>query len=112
MVRTGNYTGKEFAVIKSKKYRDGARGQQCTINIAGVCNYQEETVCLIHLPDDSHGIAQKADDISAADACSACHDAVDRRVMSREFEDHRDFYMRRGQTRTIRRRIEQGILKL
>lgn len=94
-------------MIKSKKYRDAARGQQCTLNIAGVCNYQEETVVFCHFPDNSSGTGIKADDISGGDGCSACHDAIDDRV---KHDIDLDFYLRRSQTRTIRRRIEQGIL--
>lgn len=97
-------------MIKSKKYRDGARGQQCTLNIAGVCNYNPDTVVLIHFPDETNGIGKKSDDISAGDACSDCHDVVDRRVINEVFEGSRERYLRRSQTRTIRRRIEQGIL--
>lgn len=96
-------------MIKSKKYRDAARGQQCTMNIAGVCNYQEETVVFCHFPDNSSGTGIKADDIVGGDCCSACHDIIDGRVMGEHIEAL-DFYLRRSQTRTIRRRIEQGIL--
>ena len=99
-------------MIKSKKYRDGARGQQCTMNIAGHCSYQEETVVFAHFPDESNGMGKKPDDISGGDCCSACHDVVDGRVHSEEFRWHKHVYLRRSQTRTIKRRIEQGILKL
>jgi len=82
------------------------------MNIAGVCNYQEETVVFCHTPDETHGIALKADDICGFDGCSACHDAVDGRVKSDEFLEHKEFYLRRAVTRTIRRRLEQGVLCL
>ncbi len=99
-------------MIKSNKYRQAAKGQQCTINIAGVCNYQEETVVFCHFPDSSNGMGIKSDDISGADCCSACHDAIDSRVKSEEFDLRKDYYLRRAQTRTIKRRLEQGLLTL
>ena len=36
--------------------RKAARGEECTLNIAGVCSYDPETVVLCHFPSDSHGI--------------------------------------------------------
>ena len=99
-------------MIRSRKMRDSARGQECTLNIAGVCNYNPETVVFIHLPDESHGMAKKADDISGCDGCSACHDAVDRRVRSQELESHREWYLRRAMVRTWRNRIERGVIRI
>ena len=98
-------------IIKSKKYRDAARGQECTMNIVGICNYQEETVVFCHFPDESNGMGMKSDDFSGADCCSACHDVIDGRVKSDdEYRPMKFFYLRRAQTRTLRRRFEQGIL--
>ena len=36
--------------------RKAARGEECTLNIAGVCSYDHETVVLCHFPSDSHGV--------------------------------------------------------
>ena len=50
--------------------------QQC-------CNHNAQTVVLAHLRFFNWaGIAQKPDDLLAVFACSACHDALDRRDMS------------------------------
>ena len=38
--------------------RKAARGEECTLNIAGVCSYDPETVVLCHFPSDSHGLAR------------------------------------------------------
>tara|TARA_R110000796_G_scaffold55599_1_gene129240 strand:+ start:81 stop:374 length:294 start_codon:yes stop_codon:yes gene_type:complete len=94
------------------KYRAAAKGQECTINIAGVCSYDANTVVLCHFPSEGKGVALKSSDVSSGDCCSACHDAIDGRVASTEYKAHKDFYLRRSQTRTILRRIEQGILKM
>ena len=96
--------------MKSKKYRAAAKGQDCTLNIAGVCSYDPETVVLCHFPSEGKGVGIKSTDISSGDACSACHDVIDGRVSSDEFREHSDYYLRRSQTRTILRRIDQGLI--
>lgn len=69
--------------------RDLARGQQCQIRIPGVCNRNPETTVLAHYRMAGIcGTGQKPPDECGAWACSACHDAVDRRTelwMGEEF---------------------------
>jgi len=105
--------------IRSKALRESARGEACTLQIVGICNHDRTTTVLAHLPSDSHGMAKKSDDISAAYSCSSCHDAVDRRRQACwneddvcEFENHREWYMRRAMYRTIKRAIELGIITI
>lgn len=63
------------------KIRESARGQQCQIRLAGICNRNPETVVLAHYRmAGTCGIAMKPSDIQAAYACSRCHDAVDGRL--------------------------------
>ena len=92
--------------------RDSARGEECTVQIVGVCNYQSETTVLAHLPDESKGMGKKADDFSACYSCSACHDALDRRVRSGALESECEWYMRRAMTRTIRRLYEKNLITI
>lgn len=100
-------------VIRSKKVRDAARGQPCTVNIVGVCNGQSETTVLAHLPDQSHGVGLKAHDLSACFACDACHTVLDGRAKWPPMEEeHKDFYMRRAQTRTLVALYDMGILSI
>jgi hypothetical protein len=63
--------------IRSKAIRQAARGQRCTLNLPGICNYDPETVVLAHIHDDEFGKARKADDTSSMFACFACHTAYD-----------------------------------
>lgn len=93
--------------ISSKKLRDSARDEECTLNIAGVCNYDNATVVLCHINLDGGKMGGKTDDYSAAFGCSACHAALDSNAMSRE-----DwlFYASRGVMRTLRRWIEIGLV--
>ena len=98
--------------VESKAIRDAARGEACTLNIAGACNYNAETTVLCHLPDEDHGMARKSGDLSGAFGCSACHDVIDGRVPNDEYKQHRDFYLRRGNTRTIKRLVSLGIITI
>jgi hypothetical protein len=99
--------------MRSRKITQSARDEDCTLNIAGACNYDSATVIFAHFPDENHGIGRKASDLSGAYCCSACHDVIDRRDSRyKESETDRDFYMRRAQSRTINRLIEKGILAI
>ena len=100
-----------MAKIVCKKARNSARGEDCTFNIVGVCNSNPETTVLCHLPDETKGMGMKADDISAAYGCSSCHDVVDQRVYDFDYASMADWYMRRAQTRTLRRMIATGVVK-
>lgn len=96
--------------INSPAIRDSAAGEECTLQIAGVCNGRTDTTVLCHLPDESHGMARKADDISSAFGCDACHAVLDGRAPYNWQPGEKDFYMRRGIVRTLRRLREKGLL--
>lgn len=99
-------------MIRSKKITGAARGEECTINVAGHCNYNPETVVYCHFPDETHGMGMKACDLSGGFGCSACHDVVDGRVKDLMFDQDREWYFRRSQNRTQRRLIELGVMKV
>lgn len=94
------------------KVRKSAEGENCTFQIAGVCNYDPATTIYAHLPDESNGMGKKSDDISGAYACSDCHDLIDGRNKQKFAFKPEDieWYMRRAQTRTLRRLIEKGVV--
>lgn len=99
-----------MTIIKSKKLRDSAKGQECTLRIPGICNFNPETVVLAHLPDESHGMSRKSDDISACFSCSSCHDLLDGRGGPQIGKSEKEWYMRRAQTRTLRKWLEMGLI--
>lgn len=99
--------------IRSKKIRESARGETCTLQIPGVCNGDPETTVFCHFPDETNGMGTKSCDLSGGYGCSSCHDLIDRRTHVRGFApEEREFFMRRAQTRTMRRLIEKGVIKL
>lgn len=100
-------------MIRSSKILKAARGEQCTLQIVGVCNGNPETVVFCHFPDESHGMGLKADDICGGFGCSACHDMIDgRSSLAWADAGEKHWYMRRSQTRTLRKLFESGVLKI
>lgn len=100
--------------IESRHVRQAARGENCTLEILGVCTHDTTTTVLAHLPDESHGIARKPDDVSACFSCEACHSLIDGRAGTwpGDEREHRDWYFRRAQTRTLRRLVELGVITI
>lgn len=62
--------------------RRAARGQDCTIEIPGICNSNPDTTVLCHSNQlaDGKGLGLKAPDTEACFGCSACHDVLDGRA--------------------------------
>ena len=94
---------------KNKKMRNSAKGENCTLNVAGACNYNPETVVLCHINTEGGAMGAKADDYSACYGCHTCHNWLDR---SEGEESDRLFYTRRALVRTWKRMIEKGLIEL
>lgn len=96
--------------IRSRKYLNGSRGQPCTLQITGVCTGDVETTVAAHIRDETFGKSQKADDISIADACYACHRVFDGHGHAPLTSEEWLFYALRGLQRTFRNRVERGLV--
>ena len=73
--------------IRSKKIRESARGESCTLRLP-CCNHNPETVVFCHINDGSKGMGRKPDDLSGVYACSSCHDMIDgRRPMTIDWQE-------------------------
>jgi len=83
--------------LRSKILKDSARLMDCTLNIAGVCNYNPETVVLAHLNFDGGKMGGKSPEHSACFACSACHSYLDQNKLS---DTDKIFYSARAMVRT------------
>lgn len=89
--------------------RKEARGRACTVRLEGVCNHNSETVVLAHIRMAGlSGIGIKADDLLGAWACSACHDAIDRRAHNDLDRDYVKLAHLEGMTRTIAQLRKEG----
>lgn len=61
--------------LQSKKIRDSAKGEDCTLRIVGICNFNPNTTVLCH--ENGAGVAYKAHDIHSCYGCSDCHAWLD-----------------------------------
>jgi len=89
--------------------RKEARGRACTVRLEGICTHSSETVVLAHIrmPGLS-GMGIKADDLLGAWACSACHDAIDRRSNADLDRDYVRLAHFEGMARTIAQLRKEG----
>lgn len=98
-------------MIRSKAIRNAAKGQDCTVNIVGVCNHNPETVVFAHYPSEGKGMGIKSSDICGGFCCDGCHSALDGRTKHANLDyGEREFYMRRSMVRTLEKLVEMGIL--
>ncbi len=67
---------------KNYKIRNSAKGEECTLQIEGVCNYNQETTVWCHSNKLEHGkgMGTKANDVYGCYGCSSCHDVLDGRA--------------------------------
>lgn len=63
-------------MIRSKKIKDSARMEDCSLRLVGVCNFTPETTVLAHV-GRNRGIGIKCDDSFSCYACSDCHTRID-----------------------------------
>lgn len=66
--------------VFSQKLRASANGQDCTVRLPGICNFDPATTVLAHIPCGQKGMGMKGFDTVAVFACSACHDVIDGRA--------------------------------
>lgn len=94
--------------VVSNRLRESARGQDCTLRIIGVCNFDSSTTVLAHLPCGQKGMGMKGPDVIAVFACSACHDRLDARTSSAPAVTGAD--MLRALAETQLKWIDMGLL--
>jgi len=99
-------------VSKSTPITRSARGEQCTLQIVGICNRNIETTVYSHFPDGSGGSNKLNGELCGGYACSDCHDIVDGRQKHDIPKGDLEFYMRRAQQRTLVRLIDQGFVRI
>lgn len=93
--------------VVSKKLRDSARGQSCTLRIVPCAS--DETVVLCHLPIKGFGgMGMKVPDVFAAFGCEHCHAVIDGRAQGNFSEAD----LLRALAETQMRWIESGLIKV
>lgn len=98
----------------ASKLTKAAKGQQCTIQLHPYCNGNPETTVFAHMNCEDKGMGKKSPDFWGADSCSTCHDIIDGRMKVEPWitsQEVKDCFIR-GVYRTLKRRIEQGLIKI
>jgi hypothetical protein len=81
------------------------------VRLEGICNHNSETVVLAHIRlSGVSGMGIKADDLLGAWACSACHDAIDRRFRTDLDRDYVRLAHLEGMVRTIAQLRKEGLI--
>jgi hypothetical protein len=94
------------------KLTKAARGQECTAQIHPYCNGNTETTVFAHAPCEDKGMGIKGPSWWGCDACLCCHDVFDGRVITYIPREEILEIWHRAIYRTIKRRIEQGLIKV
>lgn len=82
------------------------------VRIPDVCSHNSETVVLAHYRlAGVSGMSMKSPDILGAWACSACHDAIDRRDYTDLDRDFVRLAHLEGMVRTIAQLVREGLVK-
>ncbi len=65
-----------MTLARSKKILKSAKGEDCTLRLVGICNFNPETTVAAHV-GVRRGMAIKCGDNMVVYACSSCHSAID-----------------------------------
>lgn len=85
---------------------NAARGQLCTVQLFGICNYNRETTSAAHYKQEGQGgTGTKPPDTQVADCCSDCHNVLDGRAPSDFDANHLRSEHMAGVVATIDRRL-------
>jgi len=91
--------------------RKQAKDRPCMVRLPGICNHNKSTTVLAHVRMAGiSGIGFKSPDLIAAWACSACHDAIDRRSHTDLERDYVRLAHLEGMARTINELAKEGLL--
>jgi hypothetical protein len=81
------------------------------VRLPGICNHNSATTVLAHIRlSGVSGMGLKADDLLGAWACSACHDAIDRRFRTDLDRDYVRLAHLEGMVRTIAQLRKEGLI--
>lgn len=107
----GVYGLQKSQPVRSKRLRDSARGQPCTVRLPGCTGGGDDSV-LAHMPGCGRGVGTKTSDINALIACSRCHDAIDRRTRPVLSSEANLAAIIRGHAETVQHWIDIGLISV
>jgi hypothetical protein len=87
-----------------------ARGQDCKVRLAGICNFDPQTTVLAHIREGFYGMGIKPPDVCGVHACSSCHDEIDRRTRKMD-QPEVDRAVLRALCEQLRWYVERGVIK-
>jgi len=91
--------------------RRAAKDRPCMVRLPEICNGDTRTTVLAHVRMAGiSGMGMKSPDLIAAWACSACHDAIDRRLHTDLERDYVRLAHLEGMARTINELAKEGLL--
>ena len=90
--------------MKSKKIRDSARGENCSLRVSFGCK-DDETVVFAHLNSNYRGMGIKSPDLFGVYACHHCHAMLDTSKV-----DHRD--QLRALQETQMKLVDKGLINV
>lgn len=92
--------------------RNLARDKPCQVRLPGICTDNRETTVLAHFRMIGiSGMSIKSPDLIAAWACSACHDAIDRRTHTDLDRDYVRLAHLEGVVRTQALLLDDGVIR-
>jgi Putative nuclease YbcO len=100
--------------MKTTPIRKSAKGEDCTLRVPGVCNFNPDTTVLCHAPYPGRGGTRSADHF-AAYGCSDCHDYMDmrsRRLEVAGIAGSRESLWLSAIHETQKKLIEKGLIKV
>jgi len=103
---------------KSTKITQSAKGQECSLRIPGVCDFDNRTTVCAHI--NGAGTGYKEDDALTAYTCFSCHQWLDGGYVNIDLSDYterdikraiRDSEQLRGIRETFPKLRQQGLIK-
>ena len=98
-----------MTLARSKKVRNSARGEDCTLRFYQVCNHNPETVVYAHV-GGAGGVGMKCGDNMGVYACESCHSLIDGRIKHPEGNYDFSSDILRALEETQQKLIDKGLM--
>jgi hypothetical protein len=95
-----------MTLARSKKILKSAKGENCTLRLVGICNFNSETTVAAHI-GRSRGMGIKCSDICIVYACSNCHREIDSHSRSTYADD-----INRAWEETLEKLVDKELISL